>query len=100
MRQEGLGAAGDDFLPATGRERVGWCGTGALQHMALHVPVTSPSPNLHPAECPVEMGESGGHGTTLGMTGGREEQNKELCLWKVKQGNMEQQKGLMMLLIN
>lgn len=66
---------------------VGLHGSDARQHTALHVIVTSPSPNLQPnrdGALPGGDGESGGQGTTLGMTGEREEQSKELCLRKEK----------------
>lgn len=85
MRQEGLGVAGGDFLPATGRK----CGFAWQWCPAAHSPAHHcdiPGPNLHQPSgdgaLPVGDGEPGAQGTTLGMTGGREEQSKELCLRK------------------
>lgn len=96
MRQEGLGVAGGDFSACHGKVSVGLHGSDALQHTALHVTVTSlpkPSPSRVPSGAgalPGGDGESGRQGTTLGMTGGREENSKELCLREERQGNMEQ----------
>lgn len=66
---------------------MGLHGSDALQHTALHVTVTSPSPKRQPSgdgALPAGDGESGGQGTTLGMTAEREEQSKQLCLRKEK----------------